>query len=791
MDTFFQQLFTLLTVPPGNLVYHLTLSFSVMAALTGILVGRRTSRFIYSGRLVLGLSLILAAQLILFIGSGLVWQGMANAHTLLPPLERAFTAISLIWAVWLWAFPRPSRGMDVAAALLTLAVMIFFLFTLISWSPQNPDIAFNDFYLDWVWQGFSMLLLLGGLFALLLKKPDQWGVALGFVSLSLAGAVAQFLGFTLPGDYAAAVRLSQLCAYPLLPFLGSRLAAPELQTPPQGSPTAYRERRRYTADPRAVHAWLQLASQQNPHKIVPLMARAVGQTMLADLCYLVTGPSASGDIILQGGYDLIREDELPGTIIESRQTPTLAASLQRGRPLLMSEENNPPPDLEALGSVIGVNHPGNALLVPLANAGKVWGGLLLFSPYAHRNWNTEDQSYLGSTTELMAQLLQHAAEQINQNVDSQAVESELTSARRSLENLQHENQRLQNELLTAQQHITAARPSDPQVEALIALQQESQEIINALREENEHLRNAIQLKSPGSVLKTMQESDHLENELRLTLEEVARLQNKLAEANMRIMNLEQRLNSPAHRISEEREVIASIAQELRQPMASITGYTDLLLSESVGILGALQRKFMERVKSSTERMRSMLDDLIQMTALESDNLELVQQQVDLGSVIDQAVADTSAQLREKKITLRVEMPDEMPQLNADRDALQQIMVHLLQNAGTVTPMEGTVGLRVRVEEETPSQPYLLLQVVDNGGGIAADDLPRVFARRYRADNALVQGVGDTGVGLSITKTLVEAHGGRIWVDTETGQSSTFSVLFPLWHNHEDEPKQAE
>ena len=115
---------------------------------------------------------------------------------------------------------------------------------------------------------------------------------------------------------------------------------------------------------------------------------------------------------------------------------------------------------------------------------------------------------------------------------------------------------------------------------------------------------------------------------------------------------------------------------------------------------------------------------------------------------------------------------------ADREALQQILIHLLQNAGAATPVEGAVTLRVRMEKEE-NKDYVLIQVTDSGGGIPAEDLPRVFSRLYRADNVLIQGIGDTGVGLSIAKSLTEAQGGRIWVDTVLGTGSTFSVLLPI------------
>ena len=94
------------------------------------------------------------------------------------------------------------------------------------------------------------------------------------------------------------------------------------------------------------------------------------------------------------------------------------------------------------------------------------------------------------------------------------------------------------------------------------------------------------------------------------------------------------------------------------------------------------------------------------------------------------------------------------------------------------PNEGTVRLRVQKWEEE-GREYVLLQVTDTGGGITAEDLPRVFTRLYRAENVLIQGVGDTGVGLSIAKTLTEAQKGRIWVDSEAGKGSTFSVLLPI------------
>jgi len=203
-----------------------------------------------------------------------------------------------------------------------------------------------------------------------------------------------------------------------------------------------------------------------------------------------------------------------------------------------------------------------------------------------------------------------------------------------------------------------------------------------------------------------------------------------------------------------------------------------LLGESIGILGALQRKFVERIKASTERLGSLIDDMIQVTTLETGLSELKPESVDLNLIIDNAMAYTSSQMREKNISMHLDVPKKLKPINADREALQQIMIHLLQNAGAASPIEGTIHLKVQTANEQ-DQEYIMIQVTDSGGGIPSEDLPRVFTRLYRADNVLIQGIGDTGVGLSIAKSLTEAQHGRIWVETNPGKGATFSVLLPI------------
>jgi signal transduction histidine kinase len=235
------------------------------------------------------------------------------------------------------------------------------------------------------------------------------------------------------------------------------------------------------------------------------------------------------------------------------------------------------------------------------------------------------------------------------------------------------------------------------------------------------------------------------------------------------------------------EVIASLSQELRQPMSSIIGYVDLLLGESVGIIGALQRKFLERIKASSERIGVLLDDMMRVMDIDSGNLKLAHESVNVVQVIEDALRSCQTVFHEKGLRIVPDVAANLPPIQADRDALLQIFSHLISNSAAASANDTAIHLTVKHEtEQRPGADplnYLVLAVTDTGGGIAPEDQPRAFSRLYRADAPLIAGLGDNGMGLSITKALVEGHGGRIWVISDPGQGSTFYVLLPLDGTH--------
>lgn|SRR5574341_1414079 len=274
----------------------------------------------------------------------------------------------------------------------------------------------------------------------------------------------------------------------------------------------------------------------------------------------------------------------------------------------------------------------------------------------------------------------------------------------------------------------------------------------------------------------------LETQLYSTTDSMRQLELQLSATNRAV----DAAISDARQDDSHNEVIASIAQELRTPMSSIMGYTELLLRESVGILGALQRKFLQRVKANTERMGVLLDDLIRITALDTGRLELQPESIDVTYAIEEVIMNVASQYREKGLVLRMTLDENLPRLVADRPTFLQVMGHLLTNAALASPVEGEVQLLVTTrrdlvpaygdEEEVDC---LYVKVEDSGSGVAPEDYERVFSRHYRADNPLIEGLGDTGVSLSLAKSLIDAHGGRLWLGSEKGMGTTFYMLLPL------------
>ena len=218
------------------------------------------------------------------------------------------------------------------------------------------------------------------------------------------------------------------------------------------------------------------------------------------------------------------------------------------------------------------------------------------------------------------------------------------------------------------------------------------------------------------------------------------------------------------------DFISNISHELRTPLASLKALTETLQT------GALEdpraaKKFLSRIETEVDALAQMIAELLELSRIESGQVPLDKEIVSVNSLVEDAVDRMFAQAKRRQITINQELPPHLPDVKADPRRIDQVLVNLIHNAVKFSEPHHTVRVGARQEEEK-----ITFYVEDHGMGIPAQDLPRIFERFYKSDQARTG--GGTGLGLAISKHLIEAHQGKIWAESELDQGSTFYFTLP-------------
>ena len=221
------------------------------------------------------------------------------------------------------------------------------------------------------------------------------------------------------------------------------------------------------------------------------------------------------------------------------------------------------------------------------------------------------------------------------------------------------------------------------------------------------------------------------------------------------------------------EFLSLVSHELRTPLTSIRGYLDLVLDEEAGELNDEQRRFLEAVERNSGRLLRLVGDLLFVAQADAGKLSLERASVDLAELAAHCVEGAGPAATEKSVTL-VLRADPVPPLVGDRGRLAQVLDNLVSNALKFTPEGGTVEVRTAVDGD-----FVTLEVEDTGIGIPTEDQPRLFERFFRSSIAQHQAIPGTGLGLAIVKAIVEAHWGRISVESREGKGTRFRIELPL------------
>jgi two-component system phosphate regulon sensor histidine kinase PhoR len=222
-----------------------------------------------------------------------------------------------------------------------------------------------------------------------------------------------------------------------------------------------------------------------------------------------------------------------------------------------------------------------------------------------------------------------------------------------------------------------------------------------------------------------------------------------------------------------RDFVANVSHELRTPLTTIKGYAETLLE------GALKEEvasqFVQVIKRHSDRLEKIVEDLLILSKIESKEFQLKMESLSVSDLIGDVLDFIKEPLNKKKISVSVgELPPTLL-VYGDRQYLEQVLINILDNAIKY----GHEGGRMIISATERGQREVEISVKDDGIGIPKEDLLRVFERFYRVDKGRSHELGGTGLGLSIVKHIVQAHGGRIWVESQLGEGSTFYFTLPI------------
>ena len=239
-------------------------------------------------------------------------------------------------------------------------------------------------------------------------------------------------------------------------------------------------------------------------------------------------------------------------------------------------------------------------------------------------------------------------------------------------------------------------------------------------------------------------------------------------------------------VEEMREVdriksqfLANMSHELRTPLNSIIGFARVILKGIDGPITELQQQDLTAIFNSGQHLLGLINDILDLSRIEAGKMELTFDEVNMTELISSVMSTATGLIKDKPISLKREVPENLPLVRADAMRVRQVLINFLSNAAKFTE-EGEITVKARVEESTKGQPIVMVEVTDSGPGIALEDQTKLFQPFSQVDASLTRKVGGSGLGLSICQHLIQMHGGHIGVHSDIGQGSTFYFSVPVF-----------
>ncbi len=811
------KLTNILTGESGTFLIHLFLFLPILLAAQLVWLNRKVLTPSVGKKFFVGFGgLILIQSISVFIAI-LYLPVLVQAQLFPAILERTTAIASLLILIWLWFSDKTKRFIDPFFGLLLLVSFIYFLYTLFSQNQTTIGTNFNAGWYDIGWQVFSSLAALTGILLLIFLKPKNWGLMLIFVGAHLAAFMLHVTLNDGSGNYSFLVRLAQVFTYPLIPLMfqtilpakvevkSVSLDVPALPIVEEPDLPIVESKSSSKVDYPVLHTWTSILEEEKPDKILISVCRALATTLKADLCYIISSEISQKDLLLQGGFDLIREVEKTGGSIKKNKLPLITRALENSETLQLTLDGDKAGDISALTNLLNLETDANILILPMGSYSTVKSAVLLLSPYSKRTWSEEEQHQIEPINRSINKLFENISHRTQLTLDNEHFAEQVTQLEIANQEWQEQNktkedqleaEKLENERLHHEIEAHLARMHNmvekSQYDGIVSRHQQNQSVIEQLNNNNEELKMQLdELKTALFEIDSLQPvngvakfdgSTELESMLAIQLESQEVISRLYRENQSMQSELEQlSTNTSAAKgkgLIQDKTTIASLfeskksawfeqialakMQENQQKISALNEQLEDLAEQISELKISHENKEANKQISELQQLaRQLKNGLMEIT--------LDEKQITFPQLLDDIFESLNPYVILQDLTLRVDIPEGMNDLPIHDHKISHLMKTLLQDL--VQSLHQDEWLSIKIEKQNKN---LIIHI---SMGCSAE-LQSIILDMLSATMITAQDL-DTHFGLILTKNLVETMQGMIESTQNTLEQTNLFIRLPM------------
>jgi hypothetical protein len=822
MDQTLQKIVDLMTGENGSILFHILLFIPILLTAQMAWINRKAYSDTQQKRLGIGFSALFALQSMILGVTALFFPVSPEGQLFPAILERCTTISILIILFWLWVVDENKRIIDISCAGLLGFSLLFFILTLTAQNQTTIGVSYNGTWFDFTWQVFSILVTLLGIILLAIQRPASWKTMFFIAGVHLSGFLLHITLTGSTGNFSTIVRLAQLCSYPLIPgiffFSASKQAKKEsLQTaipivqPVESVASLSPEIVKVPVlDYPLLHIWTSILEDEKPEKILISVCSALAHTLKADLCFIISGDAQQNELVLQGGFDLIREVEKAGGTINKSKLPQITKALENEENLQLTIETDEPEDVQTLRSALALDSEMNLLLMPMPSKSGTKSAVLLLSPYSKRIWSKEEQHQIEPVNHSISILFEHLSDRIKTSLEKERLadqNSELDAANQEWQKqYQEKDQELlaqkvetdqfQQQLLLVESKIKNMVEKS-QYEKIATRHQQNQAEIERLRNNNEELRaqleelkNALVDFDPQESLGNLPKVDgssEVESMLAIQLESqevISRLHEKNLELQKELDGLTSSLPSRGDSSNGMEQVTLLSLYETKkaQWLDQIESTKYQAIRRNVILLSTQFDQFLQQVSlwdqnHDKRKATGMLVSLKQKAESMQNYLQnniINDNQITFPQLLDEIFEDLNETVMQQDLTLKVDIPEEMNDIPVPDHKITHLLKTLLQDLVHSLQQDGWLSIKIE-KQILYLSIHVSLSCSENIQAIIMDILNKQQITNEHFENHF---------GLLLTKDLVENMQGIIESTQNTMEQTNLYIRLPIHETEE-------